>query len=150
MISLADFQATVPSEREELATELDYLVPALVGAWGDLVTCTAADLVERRRADDAQRAQAYHYKQLATHTALLLRGFGIDAVGGDEIMVVTSKLASLTDPWVALSTRVDRIFRAYRLGEEERVRHEAELLWVGLAHHCPAINEGQTFEDVLS
>jgi len=150
MISLADVQSRLPVQRDELAKELDYLVPAVVAFWGDVAGMTARSLSEDWKPKETQVGRAFLYKGLASATAHLLKGFDIDAVGGDEVSVVTSKLASLTDPWVALSTRVDRLFRAYRLGEEERVRHEAQLLWVALEHHCPAINEGQTFEDVLA
>lgn len=149
MPSLAKYQArTADRLNPELSGDIDYLVPTLVNDWGMLAGTPARAKVGKWEAATTMDRLSDNYSELVFTTAHLLALFSVEAVGGDAITSVTNKLSAMVDPLVSIGTRVDRLYRSYRMGELDRVRHEAELLWVALEYRCDRIT-GQTFAKVI-
>lgn len=149
MISLAQYQSKIEGRFPEGMLIPDYLIPALVGEWGSLAAVSATAIGANWDEATTQGMTQDAYQNLADLTARLLALFSVEAVGGDEVASVSSKLSKLVDPLVAISNRVDRLYRAYRDGELDRVRYEASLLWVTLDTRSKAIT-GAPFEAVLA
>lgn len=149
MLSLSKFQTKIAPSLPDEVNNLDYLVPMVVGMWGHVACTPASAKAASSTPSETMELLASSYRDLATTTAHLLALYGVDAVGGDAIATVTNKLSALVDPLVSIGTRVDRLYRAYRMDELERVRHEAELLWVALEYRCDRIT-GQSFNKVIN
>lgn len=133
---------------DNVVGNVDYLVPTLVADWGALVQLDA-DAAEFDNEAQITQFRVDAYRQMADTAALLLALYGIESASGDAITTVTSRISSQMDARLQLSSRVDRLYRAYRLGELDHVRYEAELLWVALEYRAEAVTE-HSFKEVLA
>ena len=123
MSQLSDFQALLPDYIDEPAL----VVPELLAEFAAL----------------AMSQDEQTYREIAIRTALLLRHHG-----KQDTEAEVSRFTLNLDPMVAISGRVDRIYRAFRLDEPEVLMREAEFLWVTLAARSKDVC-GEEFKHVL-
>lgn len=146
-MKLAKYQSTL-SESEPLATGDDFLVPSIVQNWGDLVGVLPSSIVGEWDTTRIEQGLANSYEAIAAEVATLLAEHGVSEVHEDDLAQARSRWASRVDAWVALSTRVDALYRAYRLRDETALVPAAAKLWATLEVRCSDVT-GQAWTAVL-
>lgn len=137
LIALADHQKAVADP--ELRLEL--ITPRIVGYWGAYVELEAHPEVEA--------GHRGYYRGMVDNVARLLGSLGVEAVGGDAIQTATSRIALGIPAELAVSGRIERLYRAHYLREHDHLRYEAERLWVVLEARSEEL-AGCTFQEVLA
>lgn len=150
LIGLAEHQRTVAEPAHPAASNIHYLVPTIVGQWGAYVELQAHAVADASySAESIAESQQAYYRGLADGLARLLALLGVEAVGGDAINAATSRISKTVPAALAVSGRIERLYRAYYLEETDHVRYEAERLWAVLEARSEEL-AGCPFQTVLA
>lgn len=143
---LAEHQAAVVDGAPQ---DLNYIVPTLVGDWGAYVEVQANAIATEMSPGHILEAQQSVYRELADGVARLLEVVGVTKISDEAKAAATSRIAQTIPGALAVSRRVERLYRAYYLEETDHVRYEAERLWATLEARSPDL-AGCPFQEVLA
>lgn len=148
MTTLKAFQASLPHTTDTELNSDTYIVPLLVQTAGDMLGMDARAMSENLSPSAYNAQLCDGYRDLAICTATLLSYYGVEEIDPEIVESSKSRIALSVDAQVAIHTRVDRLYRAFRLDEVDHTRAEAQRLWTTLDTRCKVVT-GKAFAQVL-